>query len=207
MMYAKLAIGTVIAAMVSIGAQAASVVPISATGSSSFPGYNDFFAIDQGLGSTTTDWASFSEGVGSTLSLDLGAAYNLVSVTLTDRVTSGGGNGGFVGGTTDFTTSYSLQAFTNATFTTAAGAALVFMKPTPVAPTGVFDFVDTESVAGLNGRFIRYTVLATNGPNPGLSNIVFDGSVVPEPAAWGLMIAGFGIVGVAARRRRTLLAA
>lgn len=33
------------------------------------------------------------------------------------------------------------------------------------------------------------------------------GGVVPEPAAWALMIAGFGLVGAAARRRRTIAAA
>ncbi len=30
---------------------------------------------------------------------------------------------------------------------------------------------------------------------------------VPEPASWAMMIAGFGVVGVAARRRRTLMVA
>jgi hypothetical protein len=40
---------------------------------------------------------------------------------------------------------------------------------------------------------------APNGSN-------FNGSAVPEPAAWGLLIAGFGLVGSAVRRRRLLLA-
>lgn len=30
---------------------------------------------------------------------------------------------------------------------------------------------------------------------------------VPEPAAWALLVAGFGVVGIAARRRRTVVAA
>lgn len=30
------------------------------------------------------------------------------------------------------------------------------------------------------------------------------GGAVPEPAVWGMMIAGFGLVGVASRRRRTV---
>lgn len=35
---------------------------------------------------------------------------------------------------------------------------------------------------------------------------LFRLSLVPEPATWGMMIAGFGLVGAAARRRRTLAA-
>lgn len=37
---------------------------------------------------------------------------------------------------------------------------------------------------------------------PLLSNVRLDVAAVPEPASWALMIAGFGLVGVAARRRR-----
>ena len=35
---------------------------------------------------------------------------------------------------------------------------------------------------------------------------VFVGSVVPEPASWATLIAGFGLVGASARRRRVLAA-
>ncbi len=187
-------------ALFAVAAQAATIFPTSATGSSSYPGYNDFYAIDQGAGSTTTDWASFGQGNASKLNLDLGAVHGLATVSVTDRVTSGGGNGGYVGGTTDFTTSYSLQAFTDATFTTAIGTALVFTKSTPVGPTGIASFLDIENVSGLTGRYIQYSVIAANGPNPGLSNIAFG--AVPEPATWGMMVVGFGMIGYATRRRR-----
>jgi len=33
------------------------------------------------------------------------------------------------------------------------------------------------------------------------------GSAVPEPATWAMMIAGFGLIGAAARRRRSGMAA
>ncbi|WP_310475831.1 PEPxxWA-CTERM sorting domain-containing protein [Sandarakinorhabdus sp.] len=36
---------------------------------------------------------------------------------------------------------------------------------------------------------------------------VFVGGAVPEPASWAMLIAGFGLVGAAARRRRAVVAA
>jgi hypothetical protein len=44
----------------------------------------------------------------------------------------------------------------------------------------------------------------------GIDNLTIGSApsgVVPEPAAWALMISGFGLVGAAARRRRTVVAA
>lgn len=45
---------------------------------------------------------------------------------------------------------------------------------------------------------ISFTYMHTS-PNFYLDNVVV--TMVPEPAAWGLMVAGFGMVGFAARRR------
>lgn len=48
-------------------------------------------------------------------------------------------------------------------------------------------------------------------PNPGsflacaVGEVAFGGPNVPEPATWAMMIAGFGLVGFAARRRRMAL--
>ena len=38
-------------------------------------------------------------------------------------------------------------------------------------------------------------------------DVTFDGGTVPEPAAWALMIAGFGLVGTTLRRRRDVAVA
>ena len=77
-------------------------------------------------------------------------------------------------------------------------------NPHPIVETGSwqtisFDFTSatpiTLKLEDWNG--------ATDGPTPlnaYFRNLVITGSV-PEPATWGLMIAGFAIVGVAARRR------
>ncbi len=60
-------------------------------------------------------------------------------------------------------------------------------------------------VAGVN----TLTFAALNsGAGPTGVNVVVNGTAaVPEPAMWGLMIVGFGMVGTAARRRRTSVAA
>jgi hypothetical protein len=39
-----------------------------------------------------------------------------------------------------------------------------------------------------------------------IDGTVVDPPVVPEPATWAMMIAGFGLVGVAVRRRRVVVA-
>lgn len=44
-----------------------------------------------------------------------------------------------------------------------------------------------------DGSAVDYSYSITAGPKPG---------AVPEPATWALMIAGFGMVGLSARRRR-----
>ncbi len=59
-----------------------------------------------------------------------------------------------------------------------------------VAPTaGTFDLYYWDSNAGDNMQFITADVTTI---------------AVPEPASWALLVAGFGMIGFAARRRRTL---
>lgn len=65
-------------------------------------------------------------------------------------------------------------------------------------------------------QFVLYDVEDNNWSTAGLvndkgklkelSHLAFFGSVVPEPATWAMMIAGFGLVGGAMRRRKTRVA-
>jgi hypothetical protein len=45
------------------------------------------------------------------------------------------------------------------------------------------------------------------GDSFSIDNFSFSANAVPEPASWAMLIAGFGLVGAAARRRRTAVAA
>jgi hypothetical protein len=184
-------------------AQAAVVYPVSATASSSYTGSDASNAIDTGANSALTDWASNGDGTKTRLFLDLGAVYTLVSANVTDRVTSGGGNGSFVGGTTDFTTLFGIQAFTDSSFLTPSGSMLTFPAISPVSPTMPSDFLTIANLGGLTAEYLEYSVLATNvpGSNPGLSDINFT-TAVPEPSTWAMMILGFFGVGFMAYRRR-----
>jgi hypothetical protein len=178
---------------------AATIIPVSGTGGS-YAGYDASNAIDQGPNAALTDWASNSKGTASILDIDLGGQYFLSGFSLVDRVTSGGGNGSFVGGTSDFTTSFSLTYYSDATFTT-PGLSYIFSKSTPLAPTGPSDFAFSGALGGGKVQYVRYSVLGTNGVNPGLSNLSFAGSV-PEASTWAMMLLGFGLMGFGLRYRR-----
>ena len=73
-----------------------------------------------------------------------------------------------------------------------------------------FDRIVFNQVQGGGYESDNHTVGRFTGTGTGtlipLINSSFPGAV-PEPATWGLMLAGFGVVGVAARRRRTTVAA
>ncbi len=57
--------------------------------------------------------------------------------------------------------------------------------------------VDEVRFNGYNGYYVIDDITFTGGVGGG----------VPEPASWAMLIAGFGLVGAAARRRRSVVAA
>ena len=72
-------------------------------------------------------------------------------------------------------------------------------------------FMGFTSTSANIGSFVFSRLRDDTGDTIGLDNFVSSGlaggGTVPEPAAWVMMIAGFGLVGVAARRRSVALAA
>lgn len=55
--------------------------------------------------------------------------------------------------------------------------------------------------------FTTVTFAAVRNDGFSIDNVSFGGGAVPEPASWAMLIAGFGLVGAMARRRRFARAA
>jgi hypothetical protein len=78
-----------------------------------------------------------------------------------------------------------------------------------VGPHPAFDFVFSafSSLGGMTFDGYSSLTVTNNGPNAGQSIYTQGGTavpaaIVPEPASWAMMIAGFGGVGALLRRRR-----
>ena len=81
---------------------------------------------------------------------------------------------------------------------------LLFSSGSVVAPGQGSATLNFPNLANNSGLILQFGADAYNG---GIDNLTFTTgnavSAIPEAATWGMMILGFGIVGVAARRRRT----
>lgn len=64
---------------------------------------------------------------------------------------------------------------------------------------GFFGLTSTDGITSIQ--------VSQTGGFAVIDNVSFNGSTVPEPASWALMVAGFGLVGVAARRRTSVVSA
>lgn len=88
------------------------------------------------------------------------------------------------------------------------GAATISVNggaPTALAITGTPQFIGFTSLTPIT----NINIVFPGAYSLDLTSVSYAGATVavPEPAVWGLMIAGFGMVGVASRRRAKLAAA
>ena len=186
-------------------------------GQASGGSYNYWDVAYTGAGSTTTDGAALSGGVG-----DL--TDGVVATDFWYNTENGAGTGPYVGWYRPATPDPTIT-FNFAGPVTINGIRVHIDNSNVggvIAPSKIFiDGADTAFAAPANGTigFVDFTGLNLTGSSHTLqfqqnggswtfvSEITFDGNAagVPEPTAWSLMIAGFGLAGTALRRRRTAL--
>jgi hypothetical protein len=123
-----------------------------------------------------TDYASAGGGTNTFISFDFGQKYTFSAILLTDRTTSGGGNGAFTGGITDFNTSYMFTFSNDMTFATNVGQVVVNVNP-PSQPTTVDSFQTLSILPAIPPcQYIQWQVLATgHSGNAGASDFAFYG--------------------------------
>jgi hypothetical protein len=73
-----------------------------------------------------------------------------------------------------------------------------FLNPATAFDNPLLRGIEPGDTVTFSGNTLRWNLTASN---PG-DNIRIITAAIPEPATWAMMIAGFGMVGFAARRRR-----
>lgn len=174
--------------------------------------FNPGSIFDQQTGTVTETfgagyWLNADNGPADAfITIDLGAAYALTSVTLYNT-----GNGPFGDRGTG---SFNIFGSNSITGVALVGPTLVASGTLAAGAANSNPVAQAFAAAG-NFRYLSFnpTSVAVAGTpccganNYGLNELRVSGSaVVPEPQSWVLLIAGFGLVG-AAMRRRAMLAA
>ncbi len=99
-----------------------------------------------------------------------------------------------------------LSATASGLFFNFSGSGLALLQ-NPNVGSGInfICFAATTGCDGVgNGIRISTNTFGDGIPQTGLQQIgVATGGAIPEPASWAMLIAGFGLVGAAARRRAT----
>ena len=175
--------------------------------------------IDANYRVTATDRAGIV--VGSNARTYYNPAY-LMDGPLSRIVNATGDGSGVAGTTTTFTTTFSLAGFDSAN-ATLSGQALfdnsgtIFLNGNQV--NGTITGFNTLAPFGTNANFflsglntLSFVLLNAGGPEAfqvaGLTVTAERlAGAVPEPTTWALLIVGFGMTGLAMRRRPTTVAA
>jgi len=198
----RILIALMASAFAAIPASGAQLTIADVTASSTFYTYNvnnlingvGLIGSGQHSGDYQGKWMTNNTVTGS-LVFDLGAVDTLTSSKIWN----------YNGGCCDAARSVKdLTVSTSVNGVTYSAPTAFMLSHTETSPFGG----QSLGVTGV-GRYVKFDLLSNYGAGyTGLSEVQFFGAVggVPEPAAWALMIVGFGLVGVASRRRSVAVA-
>jgi hypothetical protein len=150
------------------------------------------------VGSITTDGTIGTIGTANIVNWNFALADNGVNFTLNGPANSQR----LVQGAT-------LTATASGLFFDFSGTGLaLFQNPSIGSGQNFICFVGNGVCGGAGNRISITTSTFGDGiAQRGLQQIGFAGGVVPEPSSWAMLIAGFGLVGAVARRRKAVVAA
>jgi hypothetical protein len=98
-----------------------------------------------------------------------------------------------------------FKVATNGNNCTGGGGNGLLIDDDPATGTLTLNFASAPTTVTLDNFYIRYQTLASTASNEtsarGTGTVVAT-PAVPEPATWGMMILGFGLVGASMRYRR-----
>ncbi len=169
--------------------------------SNAFSGFDALFAIDL---DPLTDYASNSIGLDTFLTFDFGQSLVFTSISYTDRVTSGGLQGQFFGGTADFVTGYTYIFSVDATFGNGDDQTVsVSGLEVPVSPSSPGDFLSIASIPNLTARYVRWDVDSDVDNTNNFEASDFSFVVVPEVGSltMSVLTLAVGLLGLRIRKK------
>lgn len=189
---------------------AATITPVGVEASNTFPFFGDYKAVNLINGSGLSGglhssyfgdmWMTDLSVSQATLTFDLGGKYDLSGLKVWN----------YNFGKEEFASTLDRGAKAFVMSISLDGVSYTDVLSGDFARgTGELLAAEDFAVDGV-ARFVRLTLDKnqelppyTYGQAPiGLSEVRFEGSAVPEPATWAMMISGFGLAGAALRRRR-----
>lgn len=210
-MFAKTIIAAAAAMLTGVSAQAVTIAGLVNTGAGVIGNVAD-------ANWTLNGGAAFTGGTNGTFPLNgIWLADNSVSRWLTPSANAAVSYDPSSDGLYRYQLQFSLAGFNAATasftgrFAADNSVDSILLNGTNIGSGGGFSswtsFTSTGAsfLAGLNTLDVVVRNFRQNGGNPSGLRVEFtnsDVSAVPEPASWAMLIAGFGLVGAASRRRR-----
>jgi hypothetical protein len=159
-------------------------VTVLPSSTAAYAGYAQVSSLDTGADQYVTDYASSGQGANTHLDYQFPVPETFSEIIYTNRTTSGGPNGGFVGGTYDYVYKYEYIFSNDPNFATNVGIVTIDLpNPGITVLNTVADFQSQTAIPDITAQYVRWQVLACNGNNPGAADFEFYTGRPPTVAA------------------------